>query len=133
MKRDSWSVRWSPKAIAFSVAMVPSAWSATTLAQDDRFAAAAHRYDTYCVQCHGVERNGRGINSRDMSVQPRDHSDAKGMGGIPDQELFDAIKKGGLAVNKSVLMPAWGGVMSDAEIHELVAYLRHVCNCGSDQ
>src|SRR3546814_1149271 len=84
------------------------------------------------LQCHGVNRNGRGINSRDMSVQPRDHSDAKGMGGIPDQELFDAIKKGGLAVNKSVLMPAWGGVMSDDEIHDLVAYLRHVCNCGSD-
>jgi cytochrome c oxidase cbb3-type subunit 3 len=90
-------------------------------------------YRAHCVQCHGVERNGRGINSRDMSVQPRDHSDAKGMGGIPDQELFDAIKKGGLAVNKSVLMPAWGEVMSDAEIHELVAYLRHICNCGSDQ
>lgn len=102
-------------------------------ADDGKFAVAARHYDTYCVQCHGVNRNGRGINSRDMSVQPRDHSDAKGMGGIPDQEIFDAIKKGGLAVNKSVLMPAWGGVMSDDEIHELVAYLRHVCNCGSDQ
>src|SRR3546814_3148689 len=91
---------------------------------DGKFVSAARHYDTYCVQCHGVNRNGRGINSRDMSVQPRDHSDAKGMGGIPDQELFDAIKKGGLAVNKSVLMPAWGGVMSDDEIHDLVAYLR---------
>src|SRR3546814_18556892 len=60
---------------------------------DGKFVSAARHYDTYCVQCHGVNRNGRGINSRDMSVQPRDHSDAKGMGGIPDQELFDAIKK----------------------------------------
>lgn len=102
-------------------------------ASDSDFAAAAHRYDTYCVQCHGTNRNGRGINSRDMSVQPRDHSDAKGMGGIPDKELFDAIKEGGLAVNKSVLMPAWGGVLNDQEIHELVAYLRQVCKCGSDQ
>lgn len=102
-------------------------------ASDADFADAVRRYDTYCVQCHGVNRNGRGINSRDMSVQPRDHSDAKGMGGIPDKELFDAIKQGGLAVNKSVLMPAWGSVMSDEEIHGLVAYLRHVCKCGSTQ
>lgn len=102
-------------------------------ASDADLAKVAHRYDTYCVQCHGVNRNGRGINSRDMAVQPRDHSDAKGMAGIPDKELFDAIKEGGLSVNKSVLMPAWGGVMSDVEIHELVAYLRHVCKCGSNQ
>src|SRR3546814_11093041 len=67
---------------------------------DGKFVSAARHYDTYCVQCHGVNRNGRGINSRDMSVQPSDHSDAKGMGGIPAQALFDAIKKGGLAVNK---------------------------------
>ena len=92
---------------------------------------AVRNYNTYCVQCHGVERNGKGINSKYMSVQPRDHSDAKGMVDIPDNELFKAIKEGGLSVNKSVLMPAWGDVLSDAEVNELVAYLRHVCNCGS--
>jgi cytochrome c oxidase cbb3-type subunit 3 len=98
---------------------------------DENYSKAAVRnYDTYCVQCHGINRNGRGINSRDMSVQPRDHSDAKGMGDIPDEEIFRVIKEGGLAVNKSVLMPAWGNVMNDDEIKELVAYLRHVCNCG---
>ncbi len=92
---------------------------------------ALRNYDTYCVQCHGINRNGRGINSRDMSVQPRDHSDAKGMGDIPNEEIFRVIKEGGLAVNKSVLMPAWGNVMNDEEIRELVAYLRFVCKCGS--
>lgn len=92
---------------------------------------ALRNYDTYCVQCHGINRNGRGINSRDMSVQPRDHSDAKGMGDIPNEEIFRVIKEGGLAVNKSVLMPAWGNVMNDEEIKELVAYLRFVCKCGS--
>lgn len=100
-------------------------------AADEKYMQRAVRnYDTYCVQCHGINRNGRGINSRDMSVQPRDHSDAKGMGGIPDEELFRVIKEGGLAVNKSVLMPAWSNIMSDDEIRELVAYLRFVCNCG---
>ena len=95
----------------------------------DPHARAARNYDTYCVQCHGLERNGQGVNSASMSVQPRDHTDAKGMADIPDQELFDAIKEGGLAVNKSVLMPVWGNVLSEEEIKEMVAYLRHVCEC----
>lgn len=107
--------------------------STATSAASDQYANAEHLYDTYCVQCHGVERNGKGLNSSHMSVQPRDHSDAKGMTDIPDQELFDAIKEGGLAVNKSVLMPIWGNVLNDDQINELVAYLRHVCECGSEK
>jgi len=98
---------------------------------DDALPRAQRNYDTYCVQCHGVNRNGKGINSRDMSVQPRDHTDAKGMADIPNDELFRAIKEGGLAVNKSVLMPAWGNVLPDDEVKELVTYLRQVCKCGS--
>jgi mono/diheme cytochrome c family protein len=35
-----------------------------------------------------------------------------------------------MAVNKSVLMPVWGGVLSDKEIQDLVSYLREVCKCG---
>ena len=119
---------------ALSVALVAAALLAApqaVFAADGDLARAKRNYDTYCVQCHGVNRNGRGINSRDMAVQPRDHSDAKGMGDIPDDEIANVIKNGGLAANKSVLMPAWGNVMSDEEVHEMVAYLRQVCKCGS--
>lgn len=91
---------------------------------------AERTYNTYCVQCHGVQRDGKGINAAHMSVQPRDHTDAKGMSDIPDQQLFEAIRDGGLAVDKSVLMPAWKSVLSDEEIEGLVAYLRAVCACG---
>ena len=31
---------------------------------------AADNYKTYCVQCHGMQGNGKGVNIRDMSVQP---------------------------------------------------------------
>lgn len=102
-------------------------------AGSDDFARAERNYDTYCVQCHGVTRNGKGLNSPYMSVQPRDHSDAKGMEDIPDKEMRLAIQDGGLAVNKSVLMPAWGHVLSEREVDEMVAYLRHVCQCGVSQ
>ena len=53
------------------------------------------------------------------------------MGDTPDDELFKAIKEGGLAVNKSVLMPTWGHTLSDEQIKGLVKYLRQVCKCGA--
>lgn len=89
-------------------------------------------YDTYCVQCHGSKRDGNGINAAHMSVQPRDHTDAESMGDIPDDQLFKAIRNGGLAVDKSVLMPAWKSVLTDDQIRTLVSYLREVCQCGTD-
>ena len=87
---------------------------------------AVKLYDTYCVQCHGINRDGNGINSASMAVKPRDHTDTKAMGDTPDETLFKAIKGGGLAVSKSVLMPKWEGVLTDNDINELVSYLRFV-------
>lgn len=92
---------------------------------------AVKLYNLYCVQCHGVNRDGNGINSRDMAVKPRDHTDSKAMGDTPDDVLFKAIKGGGLAVGKSVLMPKWEGVINDDEIKEMVAYLRFVSKTTS--
>lgn len=92
---------------------------------------AADNYKTYCMQCHGVTGNGKGVNIRDMSVQPRDHTDAKDMSARSDAELFKAIKEGGLSINKSVLMPGWGDVLTDEEINDLVLHLRALCKCQS--
>lgn len=90
---------------------------------------AADNYKTYCVQCHGMQGNGKGVNIRDMSVQPRDHTDAKAMSGRSDAELFKVIKEGGLSIDKSVLMPPWGDTFSDDEIRDLVQHLRELCKC----
>lgn len=86
-------------------------------------------YKTYCWQCHGMQGNGMGINIADMSVQPRDHTDSKKMSARSDDELFQVIKEGGRSIGKSLLMPAWGDVLSDQEIKELVRYLRELCKC----
>lgn len=87
-------------------------------------------YGVYCVQCHGLKRTGTGINLPGLATKPRDHTDRKSMGDTPDDELFKAIKEGGLSVNKSVLMPSWGATLSEQQITELVKYLRKVCKCG---
>ena len=91
--------------------------------------SGADLYKTYCWQCHGKNGDGMGVNVRDMSVQPRNHTDAKEMSSRSDEELFKAISEGGQAISKSVLMPPWGGSLSDDEIHALVAYLRELCQC----
>ncbi len=92
-------------------------------------ASAEDNYKTYCWQCHGMQGNGMGVNVRDMSVQPRDHTSAKAMRSRSDDDLFKVIKHGGLAIDKSVLMPPWDATFTDQEIHELVAYLRELCRC----
>lgn len=87
-------------------------------------------YNTYCAQCHGMQGNGMGVNVRDMSVQPRDHTDAVAMSSRSDDDLFKVISEGGQSISKSVLMPPWGKVMSKEEINSLVKYLRVLCQCS---
>ncbi len=92
--------------------------------------SAEDNYKQFCWQCHGMKANGSGVNVQDMSVQPRDHSSAKAMSGRTDEDLFKVIKEGGLAIDKSVLMPPWKDSLNDDEIHDLVKYLRKLCKCG---
>ncbi len=91
--------------------------------------SASDNYRTYCMQCHGMNGDGMGVNIQDMSVQPRNHSDAKAMSSRTNAELFKVIKEGGLAINKSSLMPPWADSLSDDEINDLVQHLRKLCQC----
>lgn len=84
-------------------------------------------YDMYCTQCHGMNGAGGGVNVPDMAVLPRDHTDAAEMSARSDEELAKAIRLGGAAVNKSVLMPAWDRNLTDQQVADLVAYLRQLC------
>lgn len=84
-------------------------------------------YTMLCVQCHGSNGDGRGVNATHMSVQPRSHIDRGEMMARTDEDLFKVIQQGGSSINKSVLMPAWGINLSSDEINSLVAYLRVLC------
>ena len=90
---------------------------------------AAENYTLFCVQCHGTAGTGKGINAPFLSVAPRNHTNAKDMGELSDENVLKAIKEGGLAVGKSSQMPPWGGIMSDAEIADMVKHLRKMCKC----
>ena len=86
-------------------------------------------YRRYCAQCHGVKGHGDGINAPYLVVPPRDHTKGDYLETRSDQQLFDAIKLGGLAVGRAPCMPAWGHTFKDETIRLLVNYIRELCDC----
>lgn len=102
-------------------------------AESPKIRATAHLYDTYCAQCHGIQRNGKGINVVGLSVQPRDHSDTVAMSSLPREQIVKAISEGGAAVNKSALMPSWANVFTPEQIQDMADYLIYVCKCDQSK
>jgi cytochrome c oxidase cbb3-type subunit 3 len=77
----------------------------------------------HCAECHGA--NGKSeVIVLHMDTPPRDQSDPVYMKTLPDAYLYLAVCKGGLGVGKNFIMPAWGDVLSDQDIKDLVAQIR---------
>lgn len=97
----------------------------------DKTVEPEKNYHLYCVQCHGSQGNGQGINDTagGLSVSPKNHVLASQMSKLNDDEIRLAITQGGDAVQKSGLMPAWGNTLKEKQIDELVVYLRKLCQC----
>jgi cytochrome c oxidase cbb3-type subunit III len=86
-------------------------------------------YQWYCTQCHGINGKGNGVNARFLTVPPRNHTKAQYLETRTDEQLFSAIKFGGLSVGRAPCMPAWGQTLNDETIHSLVQYIRELCHC----
>ena len=82
------------------------------------------KYQEVCAACHGASGKGDGPAAAGLPTKPRNHTDPAYMGKLKDQQIFDTIKKGGQAMGKSPLMPPWGSSINDAQIWDLVAYIR---------
>lgn len=59
-----------------------------------------------------------------LNPKPRDLTDGAYMTKLSDQYLHDVISKGGPAMGKSPAMPPWNPTLKDADIQNVVAYLR---------
>ena len=86
-------------------------------------------YQFYCAQCHGINGQGDGVNAPYLVVPPRDHTKAAYLETRSNQQLFEAIKLGGLSVGRAPCMPAWRYTIDDKNIWSLVNYIRELCNC----
>ncbi|MGC2164633.1 MAG: cytochrome c [Gallionella sp.] len=90
-------------------------------------------FEFYCAQCHGVKGDGKGVNvGPDFPVDPRNFTDAKEMSKRTDTDIRGVIKDGGQSISKSPLMPPWGATLSDAQLDDLVAYIRTMCKCKAN-
>lgn len=77
-----------------------------------------------CVQCHGEQGQGDGTAGQAMDPPPGDLTDAARMATLSDGYLFWRISEGGAFAPYNSLMPAWGTLLSETEIWELVSYIR---------
>ncbi|MEE9278534.1 MAG: cytochrome c [Myxococcota bacterium] len=81
-------------------------------------------YGLYCATCHGQAGKGDGPASQVLDPRPRDHTAAAYMGSLSDEYIYQVIRDGGASVGKSPLMAAWGAVVPEPGLRDLVAYVR---------
>jgi len=81
-------------------------------------------FQHYCQTCHGETGAGDGFNAFNLDPRPRDLSDPAFQEKKTDAELMDAVRRGGAGVGLSSMMPPWGRTLSQAEVDEVVRYVR---------
>jgi mono/diheme cytochrome c family protein len=90
----------------------------------ERMRRGARLYHDYCAYCHGVEGNGKALNTPYLPKLPRDYTDGEYMRVKTDQDLYDVIARGGRSVGLSALMPPYDQTLRAWEIWDVVVYLR---------
>jgi mono/diheme cytochrome c family protein len=90
-------------------------------------ASAADGKDIYaksCANCHGKTGKGDGVAAAALKPKPTDLTNKAAMSKLKDDDLFNVISKGGAAVGKSPLMPGFKGQLKDADIKNVISYIR---------
>jgi len=91
-------------------------------------------FEQNCASCHGTTGHGDGPAAAAavaMGTPPRDFTkgefkfdtDKDGKTGT-DADLANVIKGGGAAQGGSPLMAPWGGVLTEQQIQDVIAYIR---------
>jgi len=84
-------------------------------------------YDAHCVECHGEMGRGDGPSAAYVTPRPRDFTSGKykirstESGSVPtDDDLMQSVRQGLYGTS----MPAWARILSDAEIADVVTYIK---------
>lgn len=86
--------------------------------------AGKARYGALCASCHGPTGKGDGPAGGALNPKPRDLSDPAWQAKVSDEHIRKVTKQGGPAVGLSPLMPPLGAGMSDADLDNVVAFIR---------
>ncbi len=100
-------------------------------AEDEGDAAKGKEiYTNTCASCHGPEGKGDGVAAAALDPKPRDLSDGAYVSTLSNEHLYKVISEGGASVGLSPMMAAWGGVLSEQDIKDVIAYIRQdICKC----
>jgi mono/diheme cytochrome c family protein len=86
-------------------------------------AIAGHQnYVLWCQTCHGPSGRGDGPGAEVLEVAPADFTHDTLLSARNFQAAFEKIRLGGGGVHGSS-MPAWGVMMNDGDVWDLVAYI----------
>ncbi|MBI4715008.1 MAG: cytochrome c [Nitrospirae bacterium] len=77
-------------------------------------------YDTNCAACHGAKGDGKGPAAATLNPKPTDFTSPEVMKDIPDPRMKKSIREG----KPGTAMVAWGGILSDKDIEDVIAYTR---------
>ena len=84
-------------------------------------ADAKANWASNCAQCHGA--TGKGDTKMGKMLNAMDLTDSKKQASFTDAQATTAIKDG-IKQNGKTTMKDFGGKLTDAEIKDLVAYVR---------
>ncbi len=81
-------------------------------------------YDLHCATCHGPAGGADGPGAAGLQIKPPPFTDGRIMNGLTDEFLYTIVRDGAGAVGLSPQMPAFGRILTDREIRDVVAYVR---------
>jgi len=84
-------------------------------------------YAANCAACHGADGRGEAARDAGFPVVPPDLTDCGFATAEADVDWFATTHLGGPARGFDRRMPAFGHVLSDAEIRRVVGYVRQFC------
>ena len=116
--------------VAYIRAGLPSVADATPVpvprGQGEAVAGAAIYVRNGCINCHGPNGLGGVPNpqSPDKTIPPLSGADFRHQFNT-DQKIENVIRSGSVIGRAPIVsMPHWGGILSNADVHDLVAYLK---------
>lgn len=81
----------------------------------------------YCSRCHDSESTTEQVSNYDnLAVKPHSFTSGDIYNKLSDSDLANIIEHGGPAMNRSALMPSYGGTLNKTEMQAITAYIRLV-------
>tara|TARA_B100001094_G_scaffold237761_1_gene233051 strand:- start:151 stop:681 length:531 start_codon:yes stop_codon:yes gene_type:complete len=90
-----------------------------------KLSPAEKKYRSLCAGCHGLDGAANSPTALAMNPSPRNLTDPKWQASVDDARITKVLKEGGASVGLSSTMAAWGAMLSDSDIKEMVKVVRN--------